>query len=330
MDKNEKNLISIVVPIYNAETYLNQCIKSIIEQSYKNIEIILINDGSTDDSGIICDEYAQKDIRIKVIHNKNQGVSISRNIGIQEARGEYISFVDADDFISKKYVEILYQLIIKDNAQISTVGNDEYYEGKMIKTSKGIRKVLHSEEAIKMILKERDMTHVCWGKMYKKELFDDEDIKFDSTMKIGEDLKIIIPIIEKCKKISIDTREKLYHYRKNEKSITQQKGKKDLWIQEIELSKQIVEWTYKKYPKVTNSAIQRYVRVNITFLVKMIKESKKNLMEEIKQVKYNIKGYKIRYIFFTSSKIQDKIKLILIICCPNLLIKLYNVQKEQS
>ena len=91
--------ISIIVPVYNVEKYLSQCIESIINQNYKNIEIILVNDGSTDKSGDICDSYSLKDNRIKVIHKKNEGVSIARNTGLKVATGEYIAFVDGDDFV---------------------------------------------------------------------------------------------------------------------------------------------------------------------------------------------------------------------------------------
>lgn len=324
----ESNLISIVIPIFNAQKYLKECIDSVLSQTYKNIEIILVNDGSTDCSGKICDSYAEKDTRIKVIHNENQGVSVSRNIGIKEAKGLYITFIDADDFVSEQYIEILYKLIKNDNAEISMIGNDEQYEGKIIKTNRKIRKILNSEEIIKMMLEEKYLSAVCWGKMYKKVLFEDQSLKFDKDMKIGEDLKLIIPIVEKCKKISIDMTQNLYHYRLNEDSITQQTGKKELWIQEIELSKEIMKWIEEKYPRIKDKGIQRYVRVNITFLVKMIKEKSENLPEEIRQVQNNIRTYKFIYFFRTSSKIQDKIKLVLIVFCPKLLVKLYHAKNN--
>ena len=132
----ESDLISIIIPIYNAQKYLKECIDSALNQTYKEIEIILIDDGSTDYSGKICDSYAEKDKRVKVIHNENQGVSVSRNIGIKEAKGLYITFMDADDFVSEQYVEILYRLIKNDDSEVSIIGNDEQYEGKIIKRNK--------------------------------------------------------------------------------------------------------------------------------------------------------------------------------------------------
>ena len=115
----KQDLISIVVPIYNVEKYLEKCINSIIIQTYKNIEIILVNDGSTDSSGKICDIYLKKDKRIKVIHKKNGGLSDARNVGIENAKGKYIAFIDSDDFIDSDFIEILYNLIIEYNADVS-------------------------------------------------------------------------------------------------------------------------------------------------------------------------------------------------------------------
>ena len=108
-------LVSIIVPVYNVEKYLERCIDSLVNQTLKDIEIILVDDGSTDDSGNICDKYAKKDKRIKVIHKENGGLSDARNIGLSIANGRYLQFVDSDDFIHKQMIEILYNTIINNN-----------------------------------------------------------------------------------------------------------------------------------------------------------------------------------------------------------------------
>ena len=112
-------MISVIVPVYNAEKYLKECIRSILNQTIQNLELILVNDGSTDGSGYICDEYINKDNRIKVIHKENGGVSSARNMGISEATGEYFTFVDSDDYLEPNALEILYNDIIIYNADIS-------------------------------------------------------------------------------------------------------------------------------------------------------------------------------------------------------------------
>ena len=123
--KTNKPLISVIVPIYNCARYLPQCIESILAQTYTNLEIILVDDGSTDNSRKICNDYAAMDLRIKVIHQANAGVSVARNIGLKWARGEYIGFVDADDYIAKDMYEYLYSLIFKYQTKISICN---YYE----------------------------------------------------------------------------------------------------------------------------------------------------------------------------------------------------------
>lgn len=104
-----KEKISIVIPVYNVESYLDKCVKSVLEQTYTDFELFLIDDGSIDRSGEICEKYAQEDKRVRVIHQKNQGVSVARNVGIDLAEGRYITFLDSDDFVSKYYLELLYQ-----------------------------------------------------------------------------------------------------------------------------------------------------------------------------------------------------------------------------
>ena len=124
----EKPLISVIVPVYNVKQYLRRCVDSILKQTYENIEIVLIDDGSTDESGAICDRYAQKDVRVKVIHKENGGLSDARNKGMQEARGEYFAFVDSDDYIAKDYIAYLFELIVENKAQISLCGYLKFIE----------------------------------------------------------------------------------------------------------------------------------------------------------------------------------------------------------
>ena len=113
------DLISIIVPVYKAEKYLRRCVDSILAQTYQNIEVLLIDDGSPDNSGEICDEYAEKDSRVRVFHKPNGGVSSARNLGLKEAKGDYIGFVDADDYIDKTMYEVLLCNLIKENSDIS-------------------------------------------------------------------------------------------------------------------------------------------------------------------------------------------------------------------
>lgn len=171
---HESDLISVIVPIYNVESYLERCIDSIISQTYKNIEIILVDDGSPDRCGEICDLYTGKDCRIKVIHKENGGLSDARNRGAQKAAGAYITFIDSDDFIAPEYIEYLYELLCSNNADISCCCMCETdkdtikpYQNKAMTNIK----VLTGIEACKGLLGYLHLTLVtACGKLYKTEI----------------------------------------------------------------------------------------------------------------------------------------------------------------
>lgn len=177
-------VISVIIPIYNCERYLNRCVNSVLNQSYKNYELILIDDGSIDASGEMCDQYAEKDERIVVIHQKNQGVSAARNAGIEKSSGKYIVFIDSDDFVENDF---LYRLNQSD-ADLVMVGFCDYLNNKVLnvivedekswsaKSDKGIEEFLKSKSA-----------SVVWGKRYKKSILDEYKIRFRKDLSFCED-----------------------------------------------------------------------------------------------------------------------------------------------
>ena len=164
--------ISIIVPIYNIEKYLPRCLDSILAQTYKDIEVILVDDGSADDSGIIADKYASKDQRIKVIHQTNKGVSIARNAGLDSATGDYIGFVDGDDFIEPDMYELLMQIIDEQQVDIAHCGYQMVYPSRIdyYYNTKEKRK-MNREEGVLELLKGIKMEPGLWNKLYKAELF---------------------------------------------------------------------------------------------------------------------------------------------------------------
>ena len=176
--------ISIIVPFYNVEKYAPKCIESIINQTYTNLEIILVDDGSPDTCGKICDDYALKDGRIKVIHKKNAGLSDARNVGIKEATGKYIGFVDGDDYIEKDMYKYLYNLIKENNADISICGVEEVYEDGSIQDEKAKEsiEILSKEDAIKELLLDKKVRSHAWDKLYKRELFENIEYPYGRKM----------------------------------------------------------------------------------------------------------------------------------------------------
>ncbi len=166
--------ISVIVPIYNVEQYLKKCVKSIQNQTYKNLEIILVDDGSPDNCGKMCDEFAKEDNRIKVIHKENGGLSDARNAGIEIATGEYVTFIDSDDWVSEDYCQILYTALKETHSDVSTIRFALVVEKNAVVTNVGPQKVtipngaivFEKEEILKQLLMRRTLDSYVWGKLY--------------------------------------------------------------------------------------------------------------------------------------------------------------------
>lgn len=217
----DKRLISVIVPVYNVQDYLPQCLDSISNQTYGNIEVIIVNDGSTDESGAIAKAYCDKDDRFTYIAQKNQGLSAARNTGIDNAKGEYLAFVDSDDWLGEDYLEKLYNAIIMQNSDMAVCGfvvedGSDSTSSKNFDTS-----MLYSKEAAMKCLsnifqKEDLLMVVAWNKLYRKELF--KNIRYP-VGKIHEDEFIAHRLIDASENI-IAVDDALYHYRVRDNSIT--------------------------------------------------------------------------------------------------------------
>lgn len=204
------NKISVIIPVYNVELYLRRCLNSIVNQTYTNLEIILIDDGSTDSSPLICDEYAEKDNRIIVIHKSNEGVSAARNDGIDLATGEYLTFVDSDDYIDYEMIERLISNVQRFNADLSISGFTETCDDETkIEKSDDVR-CMDKMEALKHLYIDSDIGFVTlWGKLIKKDLFN--DIRLPVGVKCAEDNYITYKLLYKCTKIAYE-KSKMYMY----------------------------------------------------------------------------------------------------------------------
>ena len=245
--------ISVIVPVYNVEQYLERCVDSIISQTYTNLEIILVNDGSTDNSGKLCDELAKKDERIRVIHKENGGLSDARNRGIDEAESDLVGFIDSDDYIDSDMYEVLLKNLNNTDADLSMCALYDVYNNtaEAQVTNKETWK-LSSEQAIKMVMEAKILSVTAVNKLYRKSLF--TDLKFE-VGKIAEDAFIMIKLLDKCEKI-VATNEKKYYYVHRENSITTQKFSTK-FLNVIEAYEQNSNIISEKYPKLKDVAQTR-------------------------------------------------------------------------
>lgn len=203
------NLVSIIVPVYNVEKYLKKCLDSIIKQSYRNIEIICVNDGSTDSSLKICEEYQEQDSRIIIITQKNQGLSAARNTGIKNSKGEFIAFIDSDDWVDPQFIELLLKACKDNNILLSFCGVYLYYgEKKFIKVN-DVPQIPDSKLLPNKFTDEYQNT--AWRKLYHKSLF--EKVSFPVGL-LHEDIGFWFGIMSNYKKIATINKP-LYFYRKN-------------------------------------------------------------------------------------------------------------------
>lgn len=214
----EKVLVSIIVPAYNVKKYIEKCLNSICQQSYKNLDIIIVDDGSSDGTSKIIDEKAREDGRIRVIHIVNSGVSAARNIGIRTAKGEYLIFVDADDYLAIDCVEYMMKLACRSNADFClskncfTQKNDKQIKNDLVMD-------LMPEDATALLLSPEVIVG-CWNKIFKKSFLDANNLYFSTSLFYGEGLFFITQAAQLSNRITVGNKKVYYYRRNNEMSAT--------------------------------------------------------------------------------------------------------------
>ena len=327
----EEPLVSVIVPVYNVEQYLPKCIESISSQTYKNLEILLIDDGSTDSSGKICDDVAKENKAIKVLHTQNRGISSTRNLGIKHSSADYICFIDSDDYVLKDYVSYLKDLLFNSNADMAISAHTiRYASGKSI--YKGIgeseTKSFDSRQVLKEILIDRILDISVWGKLYKKSLFN--EVKFPDGEKF-EEPATMYKVIENTNKIICGGKSN-YIYQIRPQSITTEGtfyGKLELITHTKKMCADITE----KFPSLKNAAERRLIWAYFSTLNQLEKcPDKKNYQTEEKEIVSYILENKKTILHGREYSKRDKIAaLTLSMGLPvyNLLWKLYSRISKQ-
>lgn len=317
MEKN-KDLISVIVPIYNVEKYLEKCINSIIEQSYSNIEILLIDDGSKDNSLNICKEFAKSDKRIKVISQKNSGVSVARNKGIEESKGDWIVFVDSDDYLENNMIETLYKRIIEtDYDFVITPPIFEFdkvsQRGKIFENE--ILFNNENKEKLKLNIICRQFNNKFygdigaggpWGKIYRKEFIEKNNLRFKVGLKRMQDVLFNLYAAHASNKVYY-SEDYLYHYRINESSVCLKYNPKIFDVFEEVLDELLSFIKNNKKPDYYYQAL--YLKTVLLYIEGMRifvlhKDNKVSLYTKIKQMKKIYNKECIKKAFF-NIKLKD-------------------------
>lgn len=235
-------MVSVIVPVYNGENSLHHCIDSILQQSYQDFELVLVDDGSSDRSSLICDEYANKDNRIFVIHKKNAGVSSARNCGIKASNGDYICFVDVDDMIENDYLSTLVNSSLDQQSELVVCG--------FFVEENGLKKdsiVFSDEESLRIhrnhifYLSEKHLFSAPWCKLFKSCIIKDNNLFFDEDMSLGEDIVFNFDYLNFCEEIYVINK-CLYHYSTDNTNSLSRRYRKDLLLENRKMNKKLIDY----------------------------------------------------------------------------------------
>ncbi len=332
MENESKSLISVIIPVYNVEKYLPACLESVLKQSYQELEILLVDDGSTDSSGSICEEYAAKDGRIKVIHQENGGVSVARNTGIAACRGEYVGFVDSDDLIHERMFERLLDELQKNHADLSVCDLLRFKESSELKqkTEKAEALLYSQEQYLKKFFKIGSQTieYYPWNKLYKRELLRED--QYPKGVRDGEDIFATLKAVLKAEKIAV-FQEELYFYRENPNSVTASFSEKDLGL--VGVWDQVYAYMQENAPAYADYALLNRRRTDFTVLFRYAKNVSGRELKADKNVAGLLSDLKKNEKYLLHSSIEFKRRCLIWAFCRNyyaaaaMIYRLYRLRK---
>ena len=293
--------ISIIVPVYKVEKYLDKCVQSILAQTFQDFELILVDDGSPDKSGEMCDTYAKTDQRITVIHQENGGLSAARNAGIEIAKGRYLGFVDSDDYIIEDMYELLYNNIKKEDADLATVGFLDVYADKEPVIKEKVYIVTDMIGAAKIMFEAKLSTISATNKLYKREIF--THVRYP-VGRLTEDAAVILDVLEETKKVVIDTSQKYCYFHRENSISSNHFAPNDLDM--IKAWEENEVRVLAKYPELVEVAHTRVCWAYFTVLDKMMnsplkKEDQETQKKIIKFLRHNF-TFVLKNQYFTKSR----------------------------
>ena len=299
-----KPLISVIIPVYNVADFVKDCVLSVINQTYMNLEIILVDDGSTDMSGRICDDLTEKDERIVVYHKENGGLSDARNYGLDRYHGEYITFIDSDDLVPTNYIEYLYQLILSDEkAEVSIVGEQSFITKvpNEVHTNDIEESVMTAEQTIKEMALQNRFGHEACGKLFKRDIW--RKCRFPKVL--YEDYATIFYIIAQTTDCVYGAGTK-YYYRKRPGSIMNT-GFQPKQMVLLDIADRVTDWVVGQYP---NTHEEMAIRKTVTYckVLKNSMDARVDVSDE-KRMIYEIKRVASSFLRYKQARMIDKIKV---------------------
>lgn len=282
--------VSIIIPIYNIEKYMKKCLESVLGQTFQDIEVILVDDGSSDRSGKICDIYAQKDTRVKVLHKKNGGQSDARNVGIKHATGENVLFIDGDDYIDPDMVQVLYENLVTHQVDVSACGIYDAYQDKVVEQCEEREEFFcEQEEAFGYILVGKKIPGTLCNKLIRRELI--EDLAFP-VGKLYEDAFYTLDLMQKVKTMYVTTKPMYYYVHRANSSTTETYSKASLdFIEAYEATKKVVE---EKFPSIIRQAEFKLFWAYFSVLDRMLLVDEYWKLPDYHRVKSYLKRHAIR------------------------------------
>lgn len=313
--------ISVIIPAYNVEKFIKKCVNSILEQSFSDFEIILVDDGSKDITPKICDELANKDSRITVIHKENGGQSEARNLAMRKSKGKYFAFVDGDDIVDKDYLQELYNLItMEENIEVAFVRGVAFGENTTPKGSGAtVSKVTTTEEIVRKMSLRDGYGHAPWGKLFLADLW--KDIEYP-VGQIYEDYSTIYRVLGKTTKVAYSDAKMYFYIQHNESTMHMRCSEKTLFA--LDVADTETEFMLKTWPNIRDEILDLYVSVYLKNLQQILNTGMDAFPEYQERTMKVVK--KNASLLLKSKRIgkNDKVKIIALLISKKLFLKLYN------
>lgn len=314
-------MISVIVPAYNVEKYIVKCVDSIINQTFSDYELILVDDGSTDGTSVLCDELAKKSAKIRVFHKENGGLSDARNFALGKSKGEYVTFVDSDDYVAPTYLKELYEPIEKDDVDMTMTSLIPFLENENPSTEYKFGYVVVSEEeAVRKMLLREGVSHSAGGKLYKRYLW--EDIQFP-VGRLYEDYLTTFFVMENVKKVAI-TNAPLYYYLQRTDSIMHYKCN-ERTVTIVEATEQVTPRIVVKWPNLEIEALDNQIAQCLKCKQHILNEAQYKFEDIEKKIKFIVDKNKTKLLFSKKTPIKDKVKILSFLLGDKIFKVIYNI-----